>query len=65
MECTRKQNGLPPVVNVLLIALTKYWSARVASHQPAFIGSCLTICHTFLPHLTSEKICPCVSGVIE
>ena len=46
-----KQNGLPPMVNIMQIALAKSWSARGASYQPAFMGSCLTISHTCLPCL--------------
>ena len=39
----------------LLVA--KYRSARAASHQPAFIGNCLTISHTCLRvHLVDELV---------
>ena len=49
-----KQNGLPPMVNIMLIASAKSRSVRGASHQPAFMSSCLTISHTFyLPYLPS------------
>ena len=44
----------------MLIASTKVWNERGASHQPAFINRCLTISHTCLPCLPSKWICPCV-----
>ena len=50
---SRKQNGLPPMVNVILIATAKWQSARGASHQPVFLGSCLTISNTYL-------VCPAI-----
>ena len=61
---TRKMssNG---VQTILLIALAKPQIARVAAHQPAFMGSCLTIRHTCLPCLPSRWVSPCVPGVIE
>ena len=40
---------------LLLIASAKFWSARGASHQPAFMNSCLTIRHTCLPCLPSGR----------
>ena len=43
----------------------KSWSARGGSHQPAFMSSCLTISHTCMPCLPSERVRPCVPGVIE
>ena len=39
---------------ILLIASAKSWSARRASHRPAFMGSCLTISHTCL-HCSSSR----------
>ena len=33
-------------------------SARGASHQPAFMGSCLSISHTCLPCLPSRSVIP-------
>ena len=36
-------------------------SARGASHQPAFMGNCLTISHMFLPCLPSRWLSPCGS----
>ena len=39
----------------MLIASAKSWSTRGASHQPAFMGSCLTIDHACLPCLPSRK----------
>ena len=48
------QNGLPPMINVI-IASTKSWNVRGASHQPAFMTSCLTVSHTCLPCLPSER----------
>ena len=35
-------------------------SVREASHQPAFIGNCLTISHTCLPCQPSRRDSPCV-----
>ena len=35
------------------IASTKSRSIRKASHQPAFMGSCLTVAHMCLPCLPS------------
>ena len=49
------QNGLPPMVNVMLIVSTKFRSARGASHQRAFMSGCLTISHACLPCLPSER----------
>ena len=46
-----KQNGLPPMVNIMWIAPAESRSVRGASHQPIFMGDCLTICHTYLPCL--------------
>ena len=37
-----------------IIALTKSRRVRGASHQPADMGSCLTISHTHLPRLLSR-----------
>ena len=42
----------------VLIASTKSRSLRGASHQPAFMSGCLTICHTCLPRLPSERMLP-------
>ena len=41
---------------IMLIALAKSWSVSGASHQPAFMSSCLTVRHTCLPCLPSEKM---------
>ena len=41
--------------DVLLIASSKSRSARGASHQPAFMSSCLTISHTCLSCLVSGR----------
>ena len=49
-----EQNGLPPMVNIMQIALAKSLSKRGASQQPALMGSCLTISHTSLPCLHSR-----------
>ena len=40
--------------------MAKSWSARGASHQPAFMGNYLTISHTCLPCTPSRCISPCV-----
>ena len=47
----------------VLIASAESRSARGASHQPAFMSSCLTISHTCLPCLPSGRASPSVSGV--
>ena len=36
-----------PLWNSMWIASAKSWSVRGESHQPAFMGSCLTIGHMF------------------
>ena len=43
---------------ILLTAKSR--SARGASHQPAFIGNCLTIRHKCLPCQVSRRDSPCV-----
>ena len=56
-ERTKKKEGLKlfpvrsgnPLPLIMGIALAKSRSARGASHQPAFMGNCLTISHTCLP----------------
>ena len=40
------------------IASAKSQSVRGASHQPAFMDSCLTISHTCLPCLPSASVSP-------
>ena len=47
----KSQNGLPPMISVMLIALAKYWTGRGASHQPAFV----TISLTCFPCLASGR----------
>ena len=49
-----EQNGLPPVVHIMQITLAKSSSTRGASHQPAVMGSCLTISHTCFTCLHSR-----------
>ena len=39
----------------MLIASAKSRSVREAGHQPAFMSGCLTISHTCLPCLPSER----------
>ena len=39
----------------MLIASVKSWSARGASHQPAFMSTCLTISHTCLLYLPTGR----------
>ena len=51
-----EQNGLPPMVNILQIALAKYQSSRRAFHQPAFLSSCLTISHICMPCLLVDEL---------
>ena len=46
MFLVRSGNLLPLIMG---IALAKSQSKREASHQPAFMGECLTISHTCLP----------------
>ena len=56
-----EQNGLPPMANIMQIASAKSRSMRGASHQPGFIGSCLTISHMCLPCLPGGGwVSPCV-----
>ena len=55
-----EQNGLTPMVSIVQIVLAKCRSARAASHQPAFMGSCLTISHMCMPGLPSKWISPCI-----
>ena len=43
------------MINVMLIASAKLWSARGASHQPTFMSNCLTISHTCVPCLPSGR----------
>ena len=50
--------GRPWSSHVMLIALSKSWSARRTSHQPVFMDSCLAITHTCLPCLPSGRINP-------
>ena len=38
-----EQNGLFPMVNIMLVASAKSRSVREASHLSAFMGSCLNI----------------------
>ena len=52
------KNGLPPMINVMLIASAKSLSARGASHHPAFMSGCLTISDTSLPCQPSERTLP-------
>ena len=42
-----QDQGWELVWNSLWIASAKSWSLRGASHQPAFMGSCLTIGHMY------------------
>ena len=46
------------MVNAMLIALAKFQSVRVASHQPTCMGSYLAISHTCLPCPPSGRISP-------
>ena len=39
------------IASTLWIAPAESRSVRGASHQPIFMGDCLTICHTYLPCL--------------
>ena len=36
-----------------------------ASHQPSYMGSCVTISYTCLPCLPSTWLSPCVPGVTD
>ena len=56
-----EQNGLPPMVNIMRIASATSRCMRGASHQPAFMSSCLTfseMCLSCLP--SSIRVIPCV-----
>ena len=44
----------------MLIASAKSQSMRGASHQPVFMGSCLTIRYMYLPFVPSRRVSPCV-----
>ena len=57
-ELPYMKNGLPPMINVMLIASAKSLSATGASHHPAFMSGSLTISHTYLPCLLSERTLP-------
>ena len=46
------------------ILLAKCQSARAASHQAAFMGSCLTISHMCMSCLPSRWGSPCVLAVV-
>ena len=59
------QDGLPPMVNIMWVASAESRSVRGASHQPIFMGDCLTICHMYLPCLPREWVTFCVSGTAE
>ena len=54
-----------PGISIVQITSAKSHSVRVASHQPAFKGSCLTTSHTCLPCLPSRWVSPGVPGVFE
>ena len=47
------------------IASAESWGMRGASHQPVFMGDCLTICHMCLSCLPSEWVSFCVPGITE
>ena len=47
------------------IALAKSRSKSGASHQPASMGSCLTISDRCLPCLPSTWVSPCVPGITD
>ena len=53
------------MVNIMWIASAESRSVRGASHQPIFMGDCLTNCHTYLPCLPREWVSFCVSGAVE
>ena len=69
-ELPWKRNGLPPMVNTMRLALAKSRRVREASHQPAFMDSCLTIAHMCLPCLpcgrraSSRVLWPLVIGLM-
>ena len=44
--------------HVMLIGSVKSRSAKGASHQPVFMGSCLAFSHTCLPCLPSGRVSP-------
>ena len=54
-ELPEKQNRLPPMINVMLIASAKSGCAREPSQQPDSMSVCLTISHPCLPCLPSER----------
>ena len=63
LEEKKEQNELTRMVNIMQILLAKCQSARVACHQAAFIGSCLTISHMCMSCLPSRWGSPCVLAV--
>ena len=63
LEEKKEQNELTPMVNIMQILLAKCQSARAACHQPAFMGSCLTISHMCMSCVPSKWGSPCVLAV--
>ena len=49
------QNELPPMVNIMRVASAKSRNMKEASHQPTFMGSCLTISQMWQPCLPSSR----------
>ena len=49
------QDELPPMVNIMRVALAKSRSVMGASHQQAFMGSWLTIGQVWQPCLPSSR----------
>ena len=49
-----QDQGWEQVWNSMRIASANSWSVRGVSHQPAFMGSCLTIGHMYWPCLPSS-----------
>ena len=63
-ELKQKLEKQEQLSHYLMNASAKSRSVRGASHQPAFMSSCLAIIHTCLPCLPSGRASPSVPGVI-
>ena len=55
-ELLWEQNELPTMVSIIRVASAKSRSMSGASHQPAFMSSCLTISQMWQPYLPSSRL---------
>ena len=51
-----EQNGLPPMFSIMQIPSAKCQSARGASHQSAFMGSCLLVTRVCPVYLVDKLV---------